>query len=140
MLKPINQTSELVELIKKATPPSYRYTKTQHFATSTFRALRMFVNNELEVLREVLKDSIDLLNKKGRLVVISFHSLEDKIVKDFFKNQASCCICPPGQPICTCNKKPTLKILTKKPVLPTNKEISKNIRARSAKLRAGERI
>jgi len=121
-IEPIEKTSQLVEIIKRATPPKYRLNRKHHFATSTFRALRMAVNNELEVLESGLKQAVQVLSCGGRLVVISFHSLEDRIVKNFFLN------CP------------NLEILTPKPVMATAEEIEANPKARSAKLRAAIKI
>ena len=132
----IETTSELSSIIKQITPQRY-YLKT---LSRVFQALRIFVNDELNTLEIFLKKSIELLKKKGVLVIISYHSLEDRIVKDFFKYEALDCICPKDYPVCKCDKESRLKILTKKPVVPSLKEIEQNIRARSAKLRAAERI
>ncbi len=132
--KEINTTDELVNIIKSAVPKKYLYAKI-HPATRTFQALRIAVNDELESLRLVLPQALELLKPGGRLVIISFHSLEDRIVKHFFKDEARDCICPPSLPLCQCNHKSQLKIITKKPILPGEEEISKNPRARSAKLR-----
>lgn len=123
-IKPITHTSQLVEIIKKATPAWYKNRKT-HWATRTFQALRIAVNNELENLKKVLPQALEILEPEGRLVVISFHSLEDKIVKNFFREKA---------------KENFLKILTKKPVRPSEKEIKINPRSRSAKLRACQKF
>jgi len=130
----INTTDELVNIIKLAVPKKYLYAKI-HPATRTFQALRIAVNDELESLRLVLPQALELLKPGGRLVIISFHSLEDRIVKHFFKDEARDCICPPSLPLCQCNHKSQLKIITKKPILPGEEEIFKNPRARSAKLR-----
>lgn len=111
-----------------------------HPATRVFQALRIEVNEELESLERFLPQALDLLAPKGRLVVISFHSLEDRIVKDFFQKEAKGCICPPDYPICKCDHKKRVKIITKKPILATEKEINENPRARSAKLRVIEKI
>jgi len=123
-IKKIGTTSQLVETIKEAVPSWYRYRK-KHFATKTFQALRITVNNELKNLEQSLPQAREVLKKGGRMVVISFHSLEDKIVKNYFKKNA---------------RKGFLKIITKKPVGPTKKEIIRNSRSRSAKLRAAIKI
>jgi 16S rRNA (cytosine1402-N4)-methyltransferase len=111
-----------------------------HPATRTFQALRIAVNDELLNLETVLPEAVDILNKGGRICVISFHSLEDKLVKNSFRFLANGCICPPEVGECRCGKKPSIKIVTKKPVMPSDKEISFNPRARSAKLRVAEKI
>jgi 16S rRNA (cytosine1402-N4)-methyltransferase len=111
-----------------------------HPATQTFQALRIYVNRELEVLEKVLNDAVKVLPKGGRLVVISYHSLEDRIVKNFFRDQTKDCICPKELPVCQCNFRKKLYILTRKPIIPTGIEVSQNPRSRSAKLRAAERL
>jgi 16S rRNA (cytosine1402-N4)-methyltransferase len=111
-----------------------------HSATKTFQALRIAVNEELESLREALPQALGILSKGGRLAVISFHSLEDRIVKEFTRYEASTCICPPGLPICVCGKKATLRLVHRKPVTPGPEELRLNPRARSAKLRIAEKI
>jgi len=105
-----------------------------------FQALRIFVNDELNELEDFLEKSLSVLKVGGRIAIITFHSLEDRIVKDFFKQQTLTCVCPPEFPICVCDTTPSLKILTKKPVVPTDKEIEENSRSRSAKLRVAEKI
>jgi 16S rRNA (cytosine1402-N4)-methyltransferase len=120
--KDINTTSELVEIIKQAIPPKVRFGSKKHFATGTFRALRMEVNNELENLRQVLPQLTSILSPGGRIAVISFHSLEDRIVKNFFRD------------------KEDLEILVKKPIIATDQEMTLNPNARSAKLRAAKKI
>ena len=132
----IDTTLELSNIIKEITPQRY-YVKT---LSRVFQALRIFVNDELNALELFLKKSIELLKKNGVMVIISYHSLEDRIVKEFFKYEALDCICPKNYPVCKCDKESRVKILTKKPVVPSLKEIEQNIRARSAKLRAAERI
>jgi 16S rRNA (cytosine1402-N4)-methyltransferase len=122
--KPIKTTSQLVEVIKRAVPSFYQHRKI-HFATKTFQALRIALNNELENLRVALPKAIEVLEKGGRLVVISFHSLEDRIVKNFLKEK---------------EREGKIKILTKKPIRPSKEEIIKNPRSRSAKLRAALKI
>jgi len=135
----ITTTDQLVSLIEKVyrgKPKPHRI----HVATKVFQALRIEVNDELNNLKKVLPIALNALKKEGRLVVISFHSLEDKIVKDFFKQEAKDCICPPKLPICQCQHHASLKILTKKIVIPSQEEIKINIRSRSAKLRAAVKI
>jgi len=134
--KEIRTTGELKQIIAELTPERY-LTKT---LSRVFQALRIYVNDELEVLKQFLSNSLKTLNEGGRLVIISYHSLEDRIVKEFFKFESLDCICPKGAPICTCGKIPSLKILTKKPVVPSAVEIKINNRARSAKLRAAEKL
>lgn len=137
--EPITQTDQLVEIIKAAIPASARRAG-GHPAKRTFQALRIEVNGELDVLRCGLDAAIRWLNPGGRIAVISYHSLEDRIVKDTFARFADRCTCPPDLPLCVCGKKPILKIATRKPVLPTEGEIEGNPRARSAKLRVAERL
>jgi 16S rRNA (cytosine1402-N4)-methyltransferase len=137
--KPILTTGELKELIINAIPASARK-EGPHPARRTFQALRIAVNEELTGLKEALPKSLRVLNQGGRLAVISFHSLEDRIVKQFFQQAANPCSCPPGLPVCACNRKPSLKILTGKPLVAGAEEIEKNTRARSARLRAAERV
>ena len=138
--KPIEGTLELASLVERAYPPKWRATARNHPATKTFQALRMAVNQELEELQEFLDRIVDYLTPGGRVVVISFHSLEDRLVKRAFRREASGCLCPPRQPYCTCGHSPRLRILTKKPLVPTPEESAANPRARSAKLRAAERL
>jgi len=104
-----------------------------------FQALRIYINKEMEVLETALNDSVKILNPGGRIAVISYHSLEDRIVKNIFKYEAKSCICPPEFPLCVCEKKATLKILSRKPIVPTTQEIENNSRARSAKLRVAQK-
>jgi 16S rRNA (cytosine1402-N4)-methyltransferase len=135
-LHPIKSTTQLRNIIEAITPERFR-NKT---LSRIFQALRIYVNNELEELERFLNMSVDLLRKGGRIVILSYHSLEDRIVKEIFKYETKSCVCPPELPVCSCNKVSRLKILTKKPVLPTAIEIQANPRSRSAKLRAAERI
>jgi len=111
-----------------------------HPATKTFQALRIAVNDELEQLKTALSDMLGLLESKARVAVISFHSLEDRIVKTFFRDEEKGCSCPPRMPICVCGKTPTLKVLTRKPIVPSIEEVTHNPRSVSAKLRVAERI
>jgi len=134
--KKIETTLELSEIISELTPHNY-LAKT---LSRVFQALRIYVNDELEILKTFLEKSVNLLNSKGRLVVISYHSLEDRIVKEHFKYENLSCICPKDFPVCKCDKEKRLKILTKKPVTPSEKEVGLNLRARSAKLRAAEKL
>ncbi|MFW5985375.1 MAG: 16S rRNA (cytosine(1402)-N(4))-methyltransferase RsmH [Halanaerobiaceae bacterium] len=135
----IKTTEQLVEIIKNAIPASARRSG-GHPARRTFQALRIATNNELEQLEKMIKRVIPRLKSGGRIVIISFHSLEDRIVKHSFKDLANDCVCPPDFPECVCDKEQELEILTKKPVRASKDEIQKNPRARSAKLRAGEKI
>ncbi|MGB3978494.1 MAG: 16S rRNA (cytosine(1402)-N(4))-methyltransferase RsmH [Tepidanaerobacteraceae bacterium] len=132
-------TGQLVDIIKDAIPARARR-KGGHPARKTFQALRIYVNKELEILESSIKDAVELLKPAGRICVITFHSLEDRIVKDAFKFLASDCICPKNALICTCNHFKTIKILTSKPIYPSQGEIEVNPRARSAKLRAAEKL
>lgn len=136
---PIETSSQLVEIIKAAIPASARRAG-GHPAKRTFQALRIEVNSELSVLRRGLEAAVRWLNPGGRLVVISYHSLEDRIVKDVIASYANRCTCPPDLPVCVCGKKPILKPVTRKPVLPTEEEVERNPRARSAKLRVAEKL
>jgi len=132
----ITHTNDLVEIVSSVTPPNF-VTKS---LMRVFQALRIYVNNELEVLGDFLKKSVSLLKPGGRIVVLTYHSLEDRIVKENFKEESVSCVCPKDFPVCVCGKVSRLKILTKKPLLPTDFEIDSNPRARSAKLRAAVRV
>lgn len=134
----INTTFELVEIIKKAIPKKARIDG-PHPAKRTFQAIRIEVNNELGVIKKMIDDSVSMLNKKGRICIITFHSLEDRIVKNEFKQLSLDCICPPELIFCACDKKSEIKIITRKPILPTDKEVEMNPRSRSAKLRVAEK-
>ncbi|MBQ6842490.1 MAG: 16S rRNA (cytosine(1402)-N(4))-methyltransferase RsmH, partial [Firmicutes bacterium] len=137
--KPLATTLELAELIKRAIPAAKRE-KDQHPAKRVFQALRIEVNQELSVLTRGMEAALQLLKPGGRLAVISFHSLEDRIVKEMFRDWATGCICPPKQPICTCKHQAQVKVLTRKPLLATPQELEENYRAHSAKLRAVEKL
>jgi 16S rRNA (cytosine1402-N4)-methyltransferase len=137
--KPIDTTFELVEVIKAAIPASARRTG-PHPARRTFQALRIAVNDEIEVLREALEQGIACLVSGGKIAVISFHSLEDRVVKKTFRQGADPCECPPGFPVCCCGKQPVLRLTVKKSVQPTADEIEANPRSRSARLRVAEKI
>ncbi len=135
----IETTGQLVEIIKSAIPKKFQNLKI-HPATKVFQALRMATNDELGSLEEVLPQAVEALKKGGRIIIISFHSLEDRIVKKFLKNESRGCICPPDFPECRCGHKPDLKIITRKPLIPDKAEVKKNPRARSAKMRVAEKI
>jgi len=135
--RPIRTTSDLANLVLRV----YKGRRGKvHPATLTFQAVRMAVNQELETLEKGLEKSLGALCITGRLAVISFHSLEDRLVKQFFQRESRDCICPPDQPVCTCGHKASVRILTKKPLIPDKEEIEENPRSRSAKLRAVEKI
>ena len=136
---PIETSEQLVDVIKAAIPASARRAG-GHPAKRTFQALRIEVNSELDVLASGLEAAVRWLNPGGRLVVISYQSLEDRIVKDVFNSCANRCTCPPDLPVCVCGKKPILEILTRKPLLPSAAEIERNSRARSAKLRVARKL
>jgi 16S rRNA (cytosine1402-N4)-methyltransferase len=137
--KRIETSEQLVDIIKAAIPTSARRLG-GHPAKRVFQALRIEVNAELEKLRLGLESAIRWLNPKGRIGVISYHSLEDRIVKNILSENEDRCTCPPDLPICVCNKEPILKVITHKPVLPTEEEVKRNTRSRSAKLRVAEKI
>lgn len=136
--KPLETTYELVDVIKNAIPASARKDG-PHPAKRTFQAIRIEVNNELKIIEKTIEDAVSVMNKGGRVAIITFHSLEDRIVKNTFKRLAQGCICPPEFPVCICNNKPKVKIISRKPILPSDREISENPRARSAKLRIAEK-
>lgn len=136
--KPIETTLELAEIVKNNVPQRVR--RDGHPARKTFQAIRIAVNHELDVLETGLQDAFELLNKGGRLSVITFHSLEDRIVKQFMRDKAEGCTCPKDFPVCVCGKKPQVKIITRKPILPSEEELEANPRARSAKLRICEKL
>ncbi len=138
--KKIKTVGELLTIIKLAMPPKYIHTHSKHFATNTFRALRIVVNDELNPLGKTIHDYIDVLKSGGRLAVITFHSSEDRIVKNTFRSLENPCLCPPKSPICACGKTSMAKIVTKKAVDPNEEEIQENPRSRSAKLRVVEKL
>lgn len=135
--RPIQTTGSLATAIKEAVPG---YTSHIHPATRTFQALRIATNKELETISTALPKLVNCLAPKGKIAVISFHSLEDRIVKQFFRRESKDCICPPEQPVCTCDHTATLDVLTKKPVKAKKQEVEKNPRSRSARLRIAEKI
>ena len=137
--KPIETTGELVEVIKKAVPKGARKDG-PHPAKRTFQALRIAVNNELGILEQAIEDMAGLLASGGRLCIITFHSLEDRIVKQTFHRLEHPCTCPPEFPVCVCGKKPSIRVITRKPILPSEEELEFNPRARSAKLRILEKL
>ncbi len=133
-LAPIQTTGELVDVIKKAIPKGARKDG-PHPAKRTFQAIRIEVNAELEVLENAIAQAAQRLTAGGRLCIITFHSLEDRIVKEAFRKQENPCVCPPEFPVCVCGKKPKGKIVTRKPIIPSPQELQQNPRSRSAKLR-----
>lgn len=135
--RPIAATGELAELVAKVVPGGRSRI---HPATRTFQALRIAVNDELGAVEAVLPQAVEALKAGGRLAVIAFHSLEDRIVKRYFRRQSSDCICPPEAPICTCKHQATIKEVTRKPIRPTEAEVRSNPRARSARLRVAEKL
>ena len=137
--KEVETTSELVKIIEKSIP-SFSKAKGGHPAKRTFQAIRIEVNNEIEPLYKTVINSANGLKKGGRLVIITFHSLEDRLVKNAYKDLAEGCVCPKDLPYCVCNKKPEGKIITKKPILPSEDEIRSNTRSKSAKLRIFQKM
>ncbi len=135
----IETTGQLVSIIKKAVPKQVRM-EGSHPAKRTFQAIRIELNRELEILENTVKTSVEKLNKGGRICVITFHSLEDRIIKNTFADLNKDCICPPEFPKCMCNHRRKLKIITKKPIIPSEEELTENRRSHSAKLRIGERV
>jgi 16S rRNA (cytosine1402-N4)-methyltransferase len=135
--RPIRTTTQLAQVVARTTRGG---SSGIHPATRTFQALRIAVNGELDALEEVLPKTLNALTPAGRLAVISFHSLEDRIVKQFMRRESRDCICPPRQPVCTCGHKASLRELTTKPIRPQDDEIRNNPRSRSARLRVAERI
>ena len=136
--KTIDTTYELVDVIKKAIPKKARIDG-PHPAKRTFQAIRIEVNNELGVINKMIDDAVSIMNKGGRICIITFHSLEDRIVKNEFKYLSLDCVCPPELPFCQCDKVSEVKIITRKPILPSDEEIKINPRSRSAKLRVAQK-
>jgi 16S rRNA (cytosine1402-N4)-methyltransferase len=137
---PVGTAEELAALIEKVAPGSPRGRRRIHPATRVFQALRIAVNEELDALQEALAAAVELLRPGGRLVVLSYHSLEDRIVKRFFQAERRGCVCPPELPVCVCGRNPRLRLVTRRSVTPSQTEIATNPRARSARLRAAERL
>ncbi len=135
----IETTGQLVSIIKKAIPKQVRQ-EGSHPAKKSFQAIRIEVNRELEILENTIKSAVERLNKKGRICVITFHSLEDRIIKNTFAELNKDCICPPEFPKCMCDHRRKLKIISKKPIRPSEEELAENRRSHSAKLRIGERV
>ena len=136
--RPITTTHSLVEVIKSAIPAAARRTG-PHPAKRTFQALRVYLNSELEILESSVRDGVSVLEKGGRICVISFHSLEDRIIKSTFRSMSSPCTCPKDFPVCVCGREKLLRVITTKPLTPLSGELDLNPRSRSAKLRVGER-
>lgn len=137
--KPIETTLELVDIIRSAMPPAALREK-QHPAKRSFQAIRIAVNDELGAVERIMEDAVGLLNPGGRLAIITFHSLEDRIVKNGMADAAKGCTCPPNFPVCVCGKKPKVKLISRKPIISGEEELELNPRARSAKLRVCEKI
>lgn len=137
--RPIERTGELVEIIKSAFPDGGRYLK-HHPAMRTFQAIRIEVNGELEIIAKAVRDAVSLLAPGGRLAIITFHSLEDRAVKEAFAQLAQGCTCPRDFPVCVCGNKPKIKIVSKKPIVSSPEELKENPRAHSAKLRVAEKL
>ena len=137
--KPIETTLELVDIIRSAMPPQALREK-QHPAKRSFQAIRIAVNDELGSVEQVMRDAIPCLNPGGRLAIITFHSLEDRIVKNGMGDAAKGCTCPPHFPVCVCGKKPKVKLISRKPIVSGQEELDRNPRARSAKLRVCEKL
>ena len=138
-IKPIETTLELVDIIRSAMPPAALREK-QHPAKRSFQAIRIAVNDELGSVEKVMRDAVDCLNPGGRLAIITFHSLEDRIVKIGMADAAKGCTCPPNFPVCVCGNKPKVKLITRKPIISGDEELERNPRARSAKLRVCEKL
>lgn len=138
-IKPIETTTELADIVTNSIPAAVRKKENQNPARRTFQAIRIEVNGELDNIEPSIRAAVERLNPGGRLAVITFHSLEDRVTKEVFKKLSEGCTCPPEFPICVCGNKPQIKLLTRKPLLPTKEEEEENPRARSAKLRTAEK-
>jgi 16S rRNA (cytosine1402-N4)-methyltransferase len=136
---PISTAGELTDIIRASIPMKVQVTG-GHPAKRTFQAIRIELNRELDVLRDSLDEMIDMLNPGGRICIITFHSLEDRIVKNSFRNNENPCTCPPDFPVCVCGKVSKGRVITRKPILPSEEELSENSRSASAKLRVFERV
>lgn len=139
-IKPIATTTQLVEVIKKSIPVGAARKEAQHPAKRTFQAIRIEVNHELDVITPAINTAINRLNKGGRIVIMTFHSLEDRIVKTTFNEFAQGCTCPKDFPICVCGNKPKIKIINKKPITASQEELGQNSRSKCAKLRIAEKL
>ena len=137
--RPVNTTGELVEIIKKSLP-SFARKEEWSSVKRVFQAIRIEVNKELDVIAPTIEAAVNAMNEGGRIVIITFHSLEDRIVKQTFNQLASGCTCPKDFPVCVCGNKPKIKVLTKKPIFPSDDELAVNSRSKSAKLRVAEKI
>ena len=137
--EPITTPGQLVDIIKSAIPPSAREGG-HHPAKRTFQAIRIEVNGELDAIEPTIRNATDILAPEGRIAIITFHSLEDRIVKQTYADLASGCCCPRDLPVCVCGRKPRVNVLTRKPILPSERELEENPRSRSAKLRVAEKI
>ncbi len=139
-IKPIETTIQLVEVIKKSIPVGAQRKEAQHPAKRTFQAIRIEVNHELDVIKPAIKTAISRLNPGGRIVIMTFHSLEDRIVKTTFNKYAQGCTCPKDFPICVCGNKPKIKMINKKPITASQEELEQNSRSKCAKLRIAEKL
>ena len=137
---PIETTIELAEIVKSAIPVAAARKESQHPAKRTFQAIRIEVNHELDVITPAIDAAVSSLNKGGRIVIMTFHSLEDRIVKSKYNDLATGCKCPPNFPVCVCGNKAKVKVITKKPIMASNEELQENARSRSAKLRVAEKL
>ena len=139
-ISPIRTTTELVNIIKKSIPVGAAKKESQHPAKRTFQAIRIEVNHELDVIQPAINAAVSRLNKGGRIVIMTFHSLEDRIVKNAFNSYAQGCTCPKDFPVCVCGNKPKIKIINKKPITASERELNENSRSKCAKLRIAEKL